>query len=125
MKKFKIPVIIILLLYLSAAALSALDTKNIIAYPVPFNPKKGIIRIGTTDGTLTGYSVKAEIYDINGDIVRTISGTPSGTPAVLVWNGRNENGNYVKPGMYIIKITAENTADGDYGKKIIRILVDY
>lgn len=122
MKKTRTSALIILLLLVSAMALTALDTGIIIAYPVPFNPKKDTLKIGESalTGTFTGYNLKAEISDINGDPVRTLTGS---SPR-LVWNGRNNNGNYVKPGLYIIKVTAENSS-GDYGKKIIRILVDY
>ena len=98
------------------ASVIAYDMKNIIAYPVPFNPKKSVLKIDNPDS----YSLEVKIYDINGDIVCSKSG--SSDP--VIWNGRDENGRYVKPGLYLIKVTAENAA-GDYGKKIIRILVDY
>ena len=66
-------------------------------------------------------SVKLDIFDINGD--RVISKNLSSLPAK--WNGRNSRGIRVKPGLYIIKVVVENTAEATYGKKIIRILVNY
>lgn len=97
------------------------DMKNIIAFPVPFNPK---IHDYLTIGTKTPFAgnvdkVKIEIYDINGDSVfkRDYSSLN------VYWNGRNNSGKIVRPGLYIIKITLEYSGTGDYGKKIIRILV--
>jgi len=118
MKKAGIISVAVLFLLVSASLLHALDMSGVIAYPVPFNPRKDASLKIANPGT---YSMKVEIFDINGDPVCT----KSGSVAFLYWNGRNEKGNYVKPGMYIIKISAENISTGDYGKKIIRILVDY
>lgn len=92
----------------------AIDLNQVYAYPVPFIPK--------THGTLTikvsdAQSVKCTIYDINGDMVKVLSGTTD-----LKWNGRNDVGTVVAPGMYIIKIELERS-DGEYKKKIIRILI--
>lgn len=100
----------------------SMDMKNIIAFPVPFNPKiHNNIEIGNKPATSVGPidKVKIEIYDINGDSVfkRDYSSLN------VYWNGRNNSGKIVRPGLYIIKVTLENSATGAYGKKIIRILV--
>jgi flagellar hook assembly protein FlgD len=58
------------------------------------------------------------VYDINGDLVRTLKGS-SGD---VYWNGRNGAGRLVKPGLYIIKVEIEGS-DGNYGKKMLRIIV--
>jgi len=97
----------------------AYDMKNIVAYPVPFNPLNKILTIGTP-GVSEPHIVKIEIYDVNGDTVIQKSG--SGIP--FLWNGRNSSGRFVKPGFYMIKIEFDDET-GDYGKKMIRILVDY
>jgi len=113
----KIKVIIILMVGLFAQSLYAYDMKNIYAYPVPFNPNKhNIINISNP----LNDSLKMTVYDINGDLV--IEKSSSANP--VIWNGRNGSGRLVKPGLYIIKVEIENSS-GDYGKKIIRILVDY
>lgn len=92
----------------------AIDLNQVYAYPVPFVPHThGILTIKVSDAQ----SVKCTIYDINGDKVKVLSGTTD-----LKWNGRNDVGKVVSPGMYIIKIELERT-DGEYKKKIIRILV--
>ncbi len=101
-------------------SLYAFDMTNIIAYPVPFNPQKKKLNIGYAPPAVGSHSIKIGIYDINGDSV--IKKTGNSFP--LVWNGRNSSGKFVKPGLYIIKVEVDDD-DGDYGKKIIRILVDY
>jgi len=118
----KIRFLAVLLAVSVCNTLFAIDMDEIAAYPVPFNPKKhNRITVGYPAGVAgaVDYSVKIEIYDINGDFVskRTGSRFP------VFWNGRNDSGRYVKPGMYIIKVTAEN--ENDYGRKTIRILVNY
>ena len=63
-----------LLVTIPYASLNASDMKNVIAWPVPFNPKKGVLKIGNTDPGWSDYTLNAEIYDINGDSVCSISG---------------------------------------------------
>lgn len=118
--KFRNKMIIILMLTLSQS-LYALDMKNIVAYPVPFNPQKTKLTVGDP-GAVPGapHKIKFSIYDINGDTV--LSKSLSQLP--VKWNGRNGSGKLVKPGLYIIKVEIDDD-DGDYGKKVIRILVDY
>jgi flagellar hook assembly protein FlgD len=110
-------------------SLYGLTANDIIAYPVPFNPNQNTLIIGTKVSglSLAGYSVNVSIYDINGDFI--IKKTASGN---IKWNGRNNNGRIVKPGLYILKVEIENystdptdSGKSDYIKKIIRILIDY
>ena len=102
----------------------ALEMRSIIAYPVPFNPDRQTMKIGYEQGATPEAldSVSVQVFDINGDMVLSRSYTSLNPP--VVWNGRNSAGIMVSPGMYIIKITAENSATGEHGKKIIRILVN-
>lgn len=116
MKKQVSFIAVLIVCLIPVASLNAYDMKNVIAYPVPFNPESGVLTIDNPDL----YNLEIYIYDINGDIVCKKSGATD----PVRWNGRDGNGRHVKPGLYIIKITAENAA-GNYGKKIIRILVDY
>ena len=103
-------------------ALYAFDMKDVVAYPVPFNPGKNTLKIGYPSGYTvpTGYRLNVEIFDINGDLVTK----KAGNQMPVVWNGRSGNGKFVKPGLYILRVEIENDA-GDYGKNTIRILVDY
>lgn len=113
----KMKIIILLMVPLLGQSVYAYDMKNIYAYPVPFNPNKhDTIKITNPSAD----NIKMTVYDINGDIVIEKSGSAS----PFIWNGRNSSGRLVKPGLYMIKVEIEN-AGGDYGKKVIRILVDY
>lgn len=98
--------------------------KDIIAYPVPFNPKNhNNIQIGFKPGAadiVPVNRINIEVYDINGDRVFSRDYTSLNA----VWNGRNSKGKLVKSGLYIIKISMEDTVTGDYGQKMIRILVN-
>ncbi|HSV98216.1 MAG TPA: FlgD immunoglobulin-like domain containing protein [Spirochaetota bacterium] len=105
----------------ASTAAFALDMSGVMAYPVPFNPDKKTLTIG---GLPPGASdIRIKIFDINGDSVFERSYSPAAT--TIEWSGRNNSGRKVKPGLYIIKVTAEDSATGNYGKKLIRILVDY
>jgi len=104
-------------------AARALSLKGVVAYPVPFNPDTRTLSLKNADGPdPAANSVKIQIFDINGDSVfsRQYSSLSS-----FKWNGRNGAGRKVKPGMYIIKVTAEDESVGGYDRKMIRILVDY
>jgi flagellar hook assembly protein FlgD len=91
------------------------------AYPVPFNPNvTPNMTIDYPGVTLAG-TVKINIYDINGDLMLSASSSNS---LGFTWNGRNDKGRLVAPGMYIIKVEIQNN-DGTYGKKLIRILINY
>ena len=119
MKKLKTFAALLVLVAIPFVSVNAYDMKNVVAYPVPFNPKKDTMQLGEPDPStyLNGVPVEAVIYDINGDVVKKLSGT-----ANMIWNGRNDNGEIVAPGLYIIKIELEGIG-GEYKKKIIRILV--
>jgi len=105
---------------ISSAAFS-LSLDDTIAFPVPFNPNKHSYL--TIRSSASADSIDVVIYDINGDKVLSRHYSTFASDNIK-WNGRNGSGRKVKPGLYIIKITAEDS-DGSYGKKIIRILVDY
>ncbi len=122
----KLKLIVGILLISVCNTLFAIDMDKIAAFPVPFNPKKSNrITVGYPAG-VTGtvnYNVKIEIFDINGDFVAK----RTGSQFPVYWNGRNGSGRLVKPGMYIIKVTAESDSAGynEHGIKTIRILVNY
>lgn len=100
-----------------------LNMDKIVAYPVPFNPKKQVLHIGYEPGTPpeTIDRVEIDIRNINGDTV--FSRVFSSLSASIQWNGENSKGKKVKSGLYIIIVKVENTANGDSGNKIIKILV--
>ena len=116
--------ILVVILVVCSQLAFAIDIKNIIAYPVPFNPKKSVqyITINNPSNTPTGnFKIKVQVYDVNGDKVfyRDYTSFP------IRWNGRNNSGLLAKPGFYIIKLEVEDSDTGGYNKKIIRILIRY
>jgi len=88
--------------------------KQVIAYPVPFKPS---VHSKLTIDNPSADPILITVYDINGDLVRTIKSAGNAT-----WNGRNGSGRVVKPGFYILKVEIKGN-DGNYGKKMIRIIV--
>ncbi len=121
-----IMLITLLLLFFITSRPYALEIGDIVAYPVPFNPKKGPVKYLTIGNApnkapIDTDRLKIEIFDVNGDLVWARHFTSS----TAMWNGRNDSGSLVKPGMYIIKVTAEKSSTGDFGRKIIRILINY
>ncbi len=120
--KNTIKTLIMMMCCIACSGAFALDMSAVKAYPVPFNPDKstGLKLLLPAAPDISGI-IKISIFDINGDLVFD-RGYPSLAP--FVWNGRNQSGRKVKPGLYIIKVSAEDS-NGDYGKKLIRILVDY
>ena len=73
MTKLKITAVSMgLVMMLLPSMLFAFDMSQVIAYPVPFNPKKSSLKAITIDG-FTCDKVKVEIFDINGDPVSKIS----------------------------------------------------
>jgi len=119
--KFSGMIIPVLLVISFAAPLLALNEGRIVAWPVPFNPSRQVLTINYAPDATPGAPnrVKLEIFDINGD--RVYEGEYTGLP--ITWGGRNMSGRMVHPGMYIIKLTVENTTTGKLGRRIIRIVV--
>ncbi len=126
MRKFGFSIIVFLsflLIMFHRGEIYPLNMDNIIAYPVPFNPNIQVLKIGYKPAVPpdTVDKVTIEIFDINGDTVFLRKYSSLNNPAI--WNGYNNSGKKVKPGLYIIKITIENTQTGARGQKIIRIVV--
>jgi flagellar basal-body rod modification protein FlgD len=63
-------------------------------------------------------SVDLKVYDNNGRVVRTLaSGTTVGTRALFPWDGRNERGQTVPPGIYFYRVKSA-TAEA-WGKAVL------
>jgi len=125
MKKTSVPLFFLIILL--PVLLYAVEIKNVVAYPVPFDPHKSKLTIGypQSGGDFLPVENRAEVtvFDVNGDIVTVINGVPSGKIA-CIWNGRRGNGEYAKPGLYLIKVEI-SASDGGYWKKVLRVLVKY
>jgi hypothetical protein len=118
--KRTITISLVAVLCLVAVAAHSYNMAAVVAYPVPYNPRYGVLTIEDKSGVAFN-KIRIHIYDVNGHDV--YSGMFPGYPAI--WNGRTQTGRMVGPGMYIIKVEAENVLTGLYGKKMIRILVEY
>lgn len=122
----KVMLTLFFLIFLVSELLYAVDIKNVVAYPVPFDPHRNKLTIGypVAGGNFNSEKVNAYVYDINGDTVTVISTTAGVAERACIWNGRRSNGEYVKPGLYLIKVEISNS-DGGYWKKVLRVLVKY
>ncbi len=117
--------------FILISSIYAVDIKSVVAYPVPFNPQNEKLSIGYPQSYANVFSaeIKSEIksrvtvFDINGDVVTVINGSASGKVACK-WNGRRSNGEYVKPGLYLLKVEISDN-EGGYWKKTLRVLVKY
>ena len=95
-------------LYLARVNQTVTETKLLANYPNPFNPETWIPYQLSRD---TDVSVK--IYEIGGDLVRTIvlGSKPTGyyltRERAAYWDGRNENGEQTGSGIYFYTLIAE------------------
>jgi flagellar hook assembly protein FlgD len=78
-------------------------------YPNPFRSETSISFSLPEDGF-----VNISVFDIHGKVVRDLAGSfyQTGTSAVT-WNGNDNQGRPVKPGIYVCRINA-----GDHSKSI-------
>ncbi len=114
----------LIFVFMFLSTIYGVDIKNVVAYPVPFNPQNSTLKIGYPSGSdFAGERCKVTVFDINGDIVTVINGSPLGEIACK-WNGRRSNGEYAKPGLYLLKVEISDN-DGGYWKKTLRVLVKY
>ncbi len=86
----------------------ALDSYNIRAYPQPFDPQRDseIVIEGLAENTAV------KILKVNGEFVRSLETTSR----VVVWDGRDDDGNYVSTGVYLIVASSETLGNGTVAK---------
>ena len=109
-------IIILFLLF----TFSGIDSAEIIAYPVPFDPSCQTLTVDDKSGEISGnVEITFRIYDIASELVysRKYNSFP------IKWKGYNNKGGKIAAGFYIIKIDVINDLTGENYKKIIRILV--
>ncbi|CUU05804.1 Por secretion system C-terminal sorting domain-containing protein [Candidatus Thermokryptus mobilis] len=85
------------------------EFKTINFYPNPFRPKEDLNVI--IDGLVSNSTIK--IFTISGDLVRTLS-TPGGR--ITSWDGKDEKGQYVPTGIYLIVAYNEDGTKVGIGK---------
>jgi hypothetical protein len=77
-------------------------------FPNPFNP---VTSIGFQLSVVSCPYVRMEIYNIRGQLVRTLlDGSRAFSPGVhsVIWNGRDDSGHQVSSGIYFYRMRADN-----------------
>ncbi len=91
---------------------SGLGTIPIKAYPSPYNPKKNAVLMQIEN---LPNSSTVKIYTFAGELVKTIDAGPD---TAATWDGKNENGDYVSSGIYLM------FAESSSGSKKTRIAIE-
>lgn len=112
----------------SASTAYAYHSNGVVVWPIPYFPGNGVLQVTDIQAVALaamGYpggavfnKVKMKVYSIDGEEVN--SGIYPGYPAV--WNGRDRSGNRADPGMYIVKVEAEDIRSGLHATRTTRIL---
>lgn len=76
---------------------AASDLSEVIAYPIPFNPRRGVM---TFDNLTDDATIK--IFTIAGQLIRTAG--PSSANGRIAWDGTNDSGSTVASGIYIVLV---------------------
>ncbi|MEA2095731.1 MAG: T9SS type A sorting domain-containing protein [Candidatus Cloacimonadota bacterium] len=98
------------------------NTVNVVAvnsisvYPNPFNPTTNIaLSINEND---IQQPVSVEIFNIKGQLVKTLVNNEVVQTTNFVWNGKDNNGNSTSSGMYFVKM---KTVSSEVSKKMLLI----
>lgn len=91
----------------SGLSIQPLTDYDIQCYPQPYKPQETELII---DGLAANSDIK--IVSLNGELVRSISTTSRKT----IWDGRNERGEMVKSGIYMIIATSEGASTESVAK---------
>ncbi|MCU0699093.1 MAG: flagellar hook assembly protein FlgD [Myxococcaceae bacterium] len=99
-------------LLLAQASSNQTNVANLVGREITFTSDKVVI--GETGGaqlnarlSADAAKVSAIIKDENGKVVRSITvGSRNGGPLTLPWDGRDNNGNPLRPGSYTVTFTA-------------------
>lgn len=111
----------------NAVALSPPDDaspSSVTATPSPFSPKQdGATRIRYTLDQVPNL-VRARIYDARGRKVRTLEDARlAGPHGELVWNGRDDAGDHVRMGIYVVLFEAVRPEDGTILREKVPVVV--
>jgi flagellar hook assembly protein FlgD len=75
--------------------------------PNPFNPTTTIVFTLPGDGS----PAQLVVYDVSGRHIRTLfAGTSDGAEHTIDWNGRNDAGEEVATGIYLVRLQAGSEA---------------
>jgi len=90
------------------------NANSISVYPNPFNPTTNIsLSINESD---IQSPITVEIFNIKGQLVKTILKNQIVSDTNFIWHGKNNNGDSTASGMYFIKL---KTVETDISKKML------
>jgi photosystem II stability/assembly factor-like uncharacterized protein len=98
---------------------------NSYAYPNPFSPSGGVVRIHYTTaglGTGSSASVDIQLFDFGMNRVRTLlhsAGRATNAEFDEIWDGRNDEGRIVANGVYFYRISIEGSSEDAFGKILV------
>ncbi|RME91886.1 MAG: T9SS C-terminal target domain-containing protein [Candidatus Hydrogenedentota bacterium] len=118
MKKQIYPAFIFVFFTVSLFAKGATPSK-LKAYPNPFSSAHETLTIEKTDGSAFSGSVKITVYDFN---LKKLYQKEYAAPTSIRWNGFDDLGRRVRPGIYFIRVEEENT-DSSYANQYLKVLV--
>jgi len=96
--------------------ISVIAVNSISVYPNPFNPSTNIaLSINEID---IQQPVSVEIFNIKGQLVKTIVNNEVVQTTNFVWNGKDNSNNSTSSGMYFVKMS---TATSEVSKKMLLI----
>jgi hypothetical protein len=95
----------------------AYHASGVVVYPVPYYAGRGVFQAVDLTGTAF-QRVRLKIYNIVGEQV--YSGIYPGYP--VIWNGRDDGGDRVDPGVYTVRLEADNIFTGLHATKTVNIL---
>ncbi|HPR16670.1 MAG TPA: right-handed parallel beta-helix repeat-containing protein [Candidatus Cloacimonadota bacterium] len=88
--------------------LPVLSESSIDIYPNPFNPTTSIA-LNLTESDRSN-PISVNIYNIKGQLVKTLINNEVTNKTALVWNGTDNNNNNVSSGMYFTKLKTDSNS---------------
>jgi len=119
MKSKSYLLVCVCILFLYSRAGYSYHANGIILWPIPYNPGIGVMQIRDFSG-VNFNNVKMKVYSVDGEEV--YSSRWPGYP--VFWNGRNSDGYRVDPGMYTVKIEANDIFSGLHSTKTVNVLAN-
>ena len=96
--------------------IAVVSSSSINVYPNPFNPQTSIVLNMTETDKL--HPVSVGIYNVKGQLVKTLADNEIVNHSTFVWNGTDSNGNLTSSGLYFVKA---NTSTSSITKKMLML----